>query len=123
RGGALPPGYSAQSIVRGHGRQDVRESATGPTRSIQEAHDFATRHRGTNQSDDRLNGEAFHHRGVESTGRFLRFARREIRDAKVRRLYGGHHAGDGSRDNESAGKAEPIDAESVAEIAQTNYVS
>ena len=83
---------------------------------ISEADDFATRHRGINQGDDRLDGEAFHHRGVESTGRFLRFARREICDAKVRRLHGGHHAGDGGRNNESPGKAEPIASESNAEM-------
>ena len=68
------------------------------------------------KSDDRLDGEAFHHRGVESAGRFLRFARREICDAKVRRLHGGHHADDGGRDNESAGKGEPIASESIAEM-------
>jgi hypothetical protein len=103
---------TAESTVRGHGRA----SAAGPTRSIQEAHDFATRHRGINQSDDRRDGEAFHHRGVEGIGRFLWLTCREIRDAKVRRLHGGHHADDGSRDNESAGKAEPINAQSITEI-------
>ncbi len=92
------------------------------TRTIQEADDFPARHRGINQSDDRLNGEAFHDRGVESAGRFLRFARREICDAKVRRLHGGHHAGDRGRDNESASKGEPVTPESIAEIGKRHLV-
>ena len=116
RSGALSPGYSAESIVRGHGRQDGRQPPSGPTRSIQEDDDFATRHRGINKGDDRRNGKAFHDRGVEGVGRFLWLACREIGDAKVRRLYGGHNADDGSRDNESAGKGEPIDAESITAL-------
>ncbi len=71
-----------------------------------------------NEGHDRLHGKEFHHRGIEGIGRFLWLARGEIGDAKVRRLHGRHHAGNGGRDNESTGEAEPITSQSIAEIGK-----
>lgn len=85
---AIPP----KAMFEDMADKNDDESATGTAGAVQAVTHTAARHRGSDQSDDRRDGETFYDRRAEGTGRFLRLAGWKIGHAEIWCLHGRSHA-------------------------------